>query len=86
MIPGISRNWRRTSTMIDCAVLPTARIARLLKKYASIAPMSAATNTPTSARLTDVRSGPPRFVWMRLTLSMYALKSRNAARDADAMA
>jgi hypothetical protein len=32
MIPGISRNWRRTSTMIAWAAVPTARIARLLKK------------------------------------------------------
>ena len=33
-MPGISRNWRRTSTMIDCAVVPTARMASELKKYA----------------------------------------------------
>ena len=50
--------------------MPTARIASELKKYTSIAPMRAAMNTLTLARLTDVRSGPPRFVWIRLTLSM----------------
>jgi len=43
-------------------------------------------NTLTSARLTDERSSPPRLVWIRLTLSMYAEKRRNAASDADAIA
>ena len=76
MIPGISRNWRRTSTMIDCAVVPTARIASELKKYTSIAAMSAAMNTLTLARLTDSSSWAPgtlasmRRPWMTLTLSM----------------
>jgi hypothetical protein len=32
MIPGISRNCRRTSKMIAPAVLPTARMASELKK------------------------------------------------------
>src|ERR1044071_9561796 len=59
MIPGISRNWRRTSTMIDWAVLPTARIASELKKYTSIAPIRAAMKTLTLARLTESRSAAP---------------------------
>ena len=54
MIPGISRNWRRTSTMIAPAALPTARMARELKKYTSMAAMKAATKTLTLARLTEV--------------------------------
>ena len=63
--------------MIDWAVVPTARMASELKKYTSIAPMSAATNTLTSARLTTSRSVPaarvPASIWLpriRLTLSM----------------
>ena len=55
MMPGISRNWRRTSTMIDWAVLPTARMASELKKYASIAASSAAMKTLTFCRLTELQ-------------------------------
>src|SRR4029078_2823769 len=51
-----------------------------------IAPISAAMKTLTLARLTDVRSSPPRFVWIRLTLLMEAEKRRNAARDVEAIA
>ena len=40
------------------------------KKYTSIAPMRAAMKTSTLARSTEVSSSPPRFVWIRLTLSM----------------
>ena len=50
--------------MIDWAVVPTARMASELKKYASIAPISAATKTLTSARLTDVSSVPGRSGWI----------------------
>ena len=62
--------------MIDWAVVPTARMARELKKYASIAPMRAAMNTLTSARFTEVSSSTPclpAWIWrlrIRLTLSM----------------
>ena len=77
MMPGISRNWRRTSTMIAWAVVPTARMASELKKKTSIAPIRAATKTLTSARLTDSSSVPaarvPASIWLpriRLTLSM----------------
>ena len=56
--------------MIACAVVPTARMASDEKKYTSIAPIRAAMNTLTLARLTDDRSAPPRLVWIRLTLSM----------------
>ena len=77
MIPGISRNWRRTSTMMAEAVVPTARIARLEKKYTSMEPMSAAMNTFTSARFTEASSVPggrvPARIWLpriRFTLSM----------------
>ena len=44
--------------MIACAAVPTARMARLLKKKTSIAPMSAAMNTFTLARSTDSSSVP----------------------------
>ena len=37
MMPGISRNWRRTSTMIACAVVPTARIANELNHQYTLA-------------------------------------------------
>ena len=63
--------------MIAWTVVPTARIASDEKKYTSIAPMSAAMNTSTLARLTEVRSWRPALVpasiWrpmIRLTLSM----------------
>ena len=56
--------------MIDCAVVPTARMASELKKNTSIAPMRAAMNTLTSARSTDSISGRPCRVKMRFTLSM----------------
>ena len=64
--------------------LPTTRDEEW--KYTSIAPMRAAMNTLTSARLTASSRSPPRRVWMRLTLSMYALNRRKAASEADAIA
>ena len=48
--------------MIDCAVLPTARIASELKKKTSIAASSAAMNTLTLARLTGVQQLRARHV------------------------
>ena len=45
--------------MIDWAVVPTARMASELKKNTSMAPMSAAMKTLTSARSTESISGRP---------------------------
>jgi hypothetical protein len=38
MMPGISRNWRRTSFTMSMAALPTALMARLLKKKGIMPP------------------------------------------------
>jgi hypothetical protein len=51
MMPGFSRNCARTSSMMYCAVRPTALMASEEKRKISIAPSSAPTKTGTLARL-----------------------------------
>ena len=45
MIPGISRNWRRTSRTISMAALPTALMASELKKNGIMAPTKSMAST-----------------------------------------
>ena len=51
MIPGCSRNWRRTSWTTVPAVRPTARMARDEKRKAIEPPMSRPMKVFGSARL-----------------------------------
>ena len=39
MMLGLALNWRRTSSIMPCAAVPTARIASELKRKISIAPI-----------------------------------------------
>ena len=49
--PGISANWRRTSTIIACAARPTDFIVSAAKAKVSIEPMNRPEMTLTSTRL-----------------------------------
>src|SRR3972149_2451720 len=63
--------------MMAPAAVPTARMARELKRKTSITPRRAATNSPTSF-IRTMTASPVSFS----TLSRKALKSRKAARRA----
>ena len=56
MMPGSSRNCRRTSSMIFAAVLPTARMASELNRNTSMPPSKAPTKTSTCDRSTGSAS------------------------------
>ena len=45
MIPGISRNWRRTSCTTSAPARPTASIASEAKRYGMIPPIRSPTST-----------------------------------------
>ena len=83
MIPGSSRNWRRTSSIMSPAALPTARMAREEKTKTRMAPRKPPMKTSMSARLTTSTASSPRI---RRTSSRKAEKSRKAARAAEPMA
>jgi hypothetical protein len=53
--PGISLNWRRTSSTMSCAALPTASIVRALNTNGIKAPMSRPASVETLSRSMDVR-------------------------------
>ena len=58
MMPGISRNWRRTSLTTSCAVLPTADIAIAAKRYTMAAPRRPPINTSGTDMSTVVNVSP----------------------------
>jgi hypothetical protein len=55
MRPGISRNWRRTSSIIFSAARPTAWMERALKKKGSMPPRKRPTMTRGSLRSMTLR-------------------------------
>jgi hypothetical protein len=52
--PGISRNWRRTSSIISLAARPTAFIVMAANRNGSIAPMNSPTKTSTDEMSSEI--------------------------------
>ena len=75
--PGISRNWRRTSSIISWAARPTASMVRAANRNGSMAPRKRPMKTSTSPTFRD--SEPP--AWM--TANSKLLNRARAVRAAD---
>ena len=76
MMPGMVRNWRRTSSIISFAASPTASMANAEKRKGIIAP----TINPVSV------SGSSRSMLVNLTACAYEANKARAVSAADAMA
>ena len=81
MMPGISLNWRRTSSTTRPPATLTAFIASEAKMKGSIAPMKRPSSTGV-VRESKLTVRPPR----RFRSSMNVAKSTTAARPAEAIA